>query len=71
MRSDLNYTIIKPPALFSAFIDLFELAEKERLVNMGKGDKFTNPVYEGDAAEACINSIRQDVSQLNLADLKF
>lgn len=64
MRSDLNYTIIKPPALFSAFIDLFELAEKERLVNMGKGDKFTNPVYEGDVAEVCINAIKQDVSTI-------
>ncbi len=66
MRSGLNYTIIKPPALFSAFIDLFELAEKGRLVNMGKGDKLTNPVYEGDVAEACINAIKQDVSTIEI-----
>ena len=66
MRSGLNYTIVKPPALFSAFIDLFELAEKGRLINIGKGDKLTNPVYEGDVAAICINAITQDVSTIEI-----
>ena len=69
MRSGLAYTIIKPPALFSAFIDLFELAEKGRLINMGKGDKLTNPVYEGDVAAVCINAITQDVSTKLIANM--
>lgn len=66
MRSGLDYTIIKPPALFSAFIDLFDMAKKGRLVNMGEGNKLTNPVYEGDVAEICIKAIKQDVSTIEI-----
>ena len=53
-QSGIDYTIIKPPALFSAFIDLMELAKKGRLLTMGKGDKLTNPIYEGDLAKVCV-----------------
>jgi uncharacterized protein YbjT (DUF2867 family) len=59
MRSGLNYSIIKPPALFSAFTDLFDLARKGRMLHIGKGDKLTNPIYEGDLATICIESIQK------------
>ncbi|HEX8315997.1 MAG TPA: SDR family oxidoreductase [Flavisolibacter sp.] len=58
-QSGIDYSIIKPPALFSAFIDLIFMAKKGRLVTMGKGDKLTNPIYEGDLAEVAVDSIRQ------------
>jgi uncharacterized protein YbjT (DUF2867 family) len=58
-QSGIDYSIIMPPALFSAFIDLMELAKKGRLVTIGKGDKLTNPIYEGDLAKICVDSIQQ------------
>lgn len=57
--SGLDYAIIKPPALFSAFIDLAGMAKKGLLVTMGQGDKITNPIYEGDLAAICIDAIQQ------------
>lgn len=58
-KSGIDYSIIKPPALFSAFIDLIDMAKKGRLVTMGKGDKLTNPIYEGDLAKICVEGINQ------------
>jgi uncharacterized protein YbjT (DUF2867 family) len=55
--SGINYAIVKPPAVFSAFIDMIELAKKGMLVTLGAGDKKTNPIYEGDLAKICVNAI--------------
>ncbi len=55
--SGIDYTIIKPPAIFSAFIDMIEMAKKGQLVNIGEGDKKTNPIFEGDLAEIIVNTI--------------
>lgn len=57
VNSDLNYSIIKPPALFSAFRELIGMARKGRLISVGKGDKRTNPIYEGDLARVCVDAI--------------
>lgn len=57
--SGIDYSIIKPPALFSAYTDMIELAEKGRLVSIGSGDKKTNPIYEGDVATICVESMSQ------------
>jgi len=57
--SGLDYSIIKPPAIFSAFLDLMAMAKKGRLINIGKGDKLTNPIYEDDLAKVCVDSIRR------------
>ncbi|RXK61965.1 SDR family oxidoreductase [Lacibacter luteus] len=57
--SGIDYSIIKPPALFSAFIDIIDMAKKGRLVNIGSGDKKTNPVYEGDLAAIVVKAIDQ------------
>lgn len=59
ISSGLDYAIIKPPALFSAFLDLIDLAKKGRLINIGRGDKKTNPIYEGDLATVCVDAIDQ------------
>jgi hypothetical protein len=56
--SGIDYSIIKPPAIFSGFLDMIEMAKKGQLFNLGKGDKRTNPVYEGDLANECVSSIK-------------
>jgi uncharacterized protein YbjT (DUF2867 family) len=57
MNAGIDYSIIKPPAIFSAFIDMIEMAKKGQLVNIGQGDKKTNPIYEGDLAKVTVDSI--------------
>jgi uncharacterized protein YbjT (DUF2867 family) len=57
-QSGIDYSIIKPPAIFSAFIDMIEMAKKGQLVHMGKGDKKTNPIFEGDLAKITVDSIQ-------------
>jgi uncharacterized protein YbjT (DUF2867 family) len=63
-RSGIDYSIIKPPAIFSAFIDVIELAKKGRLINIGSGDKKTNPIYEGDLAKITVDAIMQQNSTI-------
>jgi len=63
-KSGIDYSIIKPPAIFSAFVDMIEMAKKGQLVNIGKGDKKTNPIYEGDLAKIIVNSINQTNSTI-------
>jgi len=58
-KSGVDYAIIKPPAIFSAFLDMIDLAQKGLLVTIGKGDKKTNPIYEGDLARIIVQSIHQ------------
>lgn len=57
IRSGIDYSIIKPPAIFSAFLDMIGMAKKGQLINIGKGDKRTNPIYEGDLAKITVDAI--------------
>ena len=59
-KSGIDYSIIKPPAIFSAFIDMMDLAKKGQLVTIGKGDKKTNPIFEGDLAKICVRGIAEN-----------
>ena len=61
-KSGIDYSIIKPPAIFSAFIDMIEMSKKGQLVNIGKGDKKTNPIYEGDLAKITVDAISKQNS---------
>jgi uncharacterized protein YbjT (DUF2867 family) len=63
-QSGINYSIIKPPAVFSAFVDMIDMAKKGQLANMGNGDKKTNPIYEGDLAKICVDAIKQNNSTI-------
>jgi uncharacterized protein YbjT (DUF2867 family) len=58
-NSGIDYAIVKPPAIYSAFLDMIDMARKGQLVNMGAGDKKTNPIYEGDLAIVCAEAIKQ------------
>lgn len=60
MASGINYSIIKPPAIFSGFLDMIDMAKKGILFNIGSGDKKTNPIYETDLAIECVKSISED-----------
>lgn len=62
--SGINYSIIQPPAIFSAFTDMIEMARKGKLMTIGKGDKKTNPIYEGDLAQVCVNSIHEKNTEI-------
>jgi uncharacterized protein YbjT (DUF2867 family) len=55
--SGLDWIIVRPPALFSAFTDLIGMARKGRLVNIGPGDKKTNPIDERDLAGFILDNI--------------
>lgn len=60
ISSGINYSIIKPPAIFSAFKDMIYMARNNLLVNLGKGDKLTNPIFEGDLAKIAVDSIASE-----------
>ena len=57
MASGIDYSIIKPPALFSAFIDMITMAKKGTLFQVGLGDKLTNPIDEKEVAAICVAAI--------------
>ncbi len=58
-KSGIDYSIVKPPALFSAFLDVIAMAKKGQLVNLGEGAARTNPIFEGDLAKVVTDSITQ------------
>jgi hypothetical protein len=43
---------------------MLDMARKGRLVNMGTGDKKTNPIFEGDLAKICVDAIRQTNAEI-------
>ena len=63
-QSGLDYAIVKPPSIFSAYLDVVDMARKGRLAYLGKGDKRTNPIYEGDLAVVCVNSINSSKCEI-------
>jgi uncharacterized protein YbjT (DUF2867 family) len=70
-QSGIDYSIVKPPAIMSSFMDLLEMAKKGRLLTIGKGDKRTNPIYEGDLAEICVKSILQPNAVIETGGKQF
>jgi uncharacterized protein YbjT (DUF2867 family) len=67
--SGLDYSIIKPPAIFSGFLDMIEMAKKGQLVNIGMGDKKTNPIYEADLAKECVKAINSKNQTVELGGM--
>jgi uncharacterized protein YbjT (DUF2867 family) len=57
INSGMAYAIIKPPAIFSGFLDMIDMDKTGRLINIGKGEKKTNPIYEGDLAAVVVDAI--------------
>jgi len=39
---------------------MIDLARKGQLVNIGRGDKKTNPIFEADLAKECVDSIKAE-----------
>lgn len=69
-KSGLDYSIVKPPAIFSAYAAMFDMARKGQLVTLGKGDKRTNPIYEGDLAKVVVGAIQQRNSTIEAGGKK-
>ncbi|AKQ46835.1 hypothetical protein TH63_16300 [Rufibacter radiotolerans] len=65
-HSGLAHTIVKPPALFSAFLDLLPMARKGRLPSIGPGDCVTNPIHEQEVAEICVQALTQPSQTIEL-----
>ncbi|MFB9861756.1 SDR family oxidoreductase [Rufibacter immobilis] len=58
-QSGFAFSIIKPPALFSAFLDLLPRARDGKLTSLGDGDTITNPIHEQEVAEVCVQALTQ------------
>jgi uncharacterized protein YbjT (DUF2867 family) len=57
--SGIDFSIIKPVAIMSSFIDLIDMAKKGQLSTIGNGENRTNPIAESDLAAVCVASISQ------------
>jgi len=57
IASGMDYSIVRPPALFSAFTEMIGMARKGRMAHLGAADKRTNPIWEGDVARVCVDAI--------------
>lgn len=55
--SGIDFSIVKPAAIFCAFKDMIDMARKGKLMSIGSGESKTNPIFEGDLARICVNSI--------------
>lgn len=64
--SGLNYCIIKPPAIFSAYAELVDIAKTGFLPSIGSGNYKTNPIYEGDLARAIVAEITRNNNYLEI-----
>jgi uncharacterized protein YbjT (DUF2867 family) len=65
-QSGIPATIIKPTALFSAFMELVPFARKGLLASIGPGTSRTNPIHEIEVAEACVRALTQPETTVEL-----
>lgn len=63
-NSGIDYSIVKVPAIFSAFLDVMDLAKRGHLVTLGDGQCKTNPLYEGDVAKVIVSAIETPFSNI-------
>ncbi len=56
-ESGLDYAVIRPTGLFSAFAVLVPMAARGPLPLIGDGLARTNPIHDGDVARACVEAI--------------
>lgn len=68
--SGLDYSIIKPPSLFSAYLEMIPMARRGMLFNFGKAECRTNPIYDGDLAEIAVTSIHQSFATIEAGGKK-
>lgn len=69
--SGLNFTILQPVALFSAFEELVAMARKGKVASLGNGTKKTNPIFEGDVAKVAVSAIGQPDQVIPLGGKRF
>lgn len=59
IHSGLDYAIVQPTAIMSAFYDLLKMARRGMLVTIGEGECLTNPISEADLARVCVDALDQ------------
>lgn len=67
----IDYLIIKPLALFCAFLEMIPFAQKGQLALVGKGDKLTNPIHEADVAAITLENLEQKNLTIELGGPKI
>ena len=55
--SGLDYTVIRPTGIFSAFGDFVKMARMGMAMVVGDGSARTNPVHPADVAQACLDGL--------------
>jgi len=62
----LEYAVLRPTGLFSAFGEMLPLARRGRIPLIGEGASQTNPMHEGDLAALCRQALLGDEPSLEL-----
>ena len=62
--SGMAHTIIRPTGFFSFFSEMLDMAARGRVMLIGDGSAHTNPIDERDVANACVDAILLEESEL-------
>lgn len=64
--SGIAYTVVRPTGFFYMFEELFEMAERGRILLIDEGLARTNPIHEQDVARVCVSSIQHGVQEVSI-----
>jgi uncharacterized protein YbjT (DUF2867 family) len=64
--SGIPHTIVRPTGIYSAFHDFIPMARRGVMMVLGDGKARTNPVHQADVALACVDSIEEGPSDLQI-----
>lgn len=62
--SGMAHTIVRPTGFFSFFSEMLDMAARGRVILIGDGSAHTNPIDERDVANACVDAILLQESEL-------
>lgn len=64
--SGLSYCVVRPIGFFSDMGDFLKMAKKGKVYLFGDGTPTLNPIHGADLAKAVVDSLYQDVSEINI-----
>lgn len=64
--SGIDYTVVRPTALYSFLGEIFRMAQQGIGVVVGNGEARTNPIHPSDAARACIEGLAHGVRDVEV-----
>ncbi len=65
-KSGLDYCVVRPNGFFSDMLELYHMAEKERIYLFGSGEFKMNPIHGADLAEVCVDAIENSHEEINI-----